>query len=136
MSIVFLLLASLAHAAATTYTHVKKGQSVPFDGVLMTNDALVQMIATQESEVKTCELNAQTEISLQRNDLNLKYDLYEARCEAEKKMYEELLVIRDEQLKKDKVKDFIQRTAFFGGFALGSAVTVGIVYSLNNLPAQ
>lgn len=131
MLTVFLLLANLAYAADTSYTHVKKGQSVPFDGVLMTNDALVQMIATQESEVKTCELNSQTQMSLQRNELNLKYDLYEAKCEAENKMNEELIALRDEQLKKDRIKDFIQRTAFFGGFALGSAATIGIVYSLN-----
>jgi len=131
MLTVFLLLASLSHAADTSYSHVKKGQTVPFDGVLMTNDALVQMIATQESEVKTCELNSQTQMSLQKNELDLKYDLYEARCEAEKKMNEELIAIRDEQIEKDKIKDVIQRTAFFGGFVLGSAATIGIVYSLN-----
>ena len=44
---------------------------------------------------------------------------------------EEYLEAKKNYQEKDKVKDFIQRTAFFGGFALGSAVTVGIVYSLN-----
>ena len=59
------------------------------------------------------------------------YKLYESRCENEKLMYQEMIKIRDNELKKDRMKDVIQRTAFFGGFALGAATSVGIVYSLN-----
>lgn len=128
---VFLFLVNFSFAADTSYTHIKEGQKAPFDGVLMTNDALVQMIATQESEIKTCELDKETQLKLQKNDLDTKYQLYESRCEAEKKMNEELIAIRDEQLKKDKAKDIIQRAAFFGGFILGAGTSVGIVYSLN-----
>jgi hypothetical protein len=128
---VFLFLINLSYAADTSYTHVKEGQKAPFDGILMTNDALIQMIATQETEVKTCELDKKTQLELQKNELNTKYQLYEARCESEKKMNEELITIRDEQLKKDKAKDIIQRAAFFGGFVLGATTSVGIVYSLN-----
>jgi len=128
---VFLFLINFSFAADTSYTHIKEGQKAPFDGVLMTNDALIQMISTQESEVKTCELDKKTQLDLQKNELNTKYQLYEARCEAEKVMNEELIAIRDEQLKKDRAKDIIQRAAFFGGFVLGATTSVGIVYSLN-----
>jgi len=127
----FFLLINLSLAADLSYTEIKENERAPFSGVLMTNDALVQLIATQESEIKTCELSKETELSLQKNNLDTKYQLYEARCESEKKMNEELIAIRDEQIKKDKLKDVIQRTAFFVGFALGSATSVGIVYSLN-----
>lgn len=127
----FFLLVSLASAADLSYSNVTKGSKVPFDGVLMTQDALVQLIATQESELKMCQLDKETELALQKNNLETKYDLYASRCEAEKKMNEELIAIRDEQIKKDKTKDIIQRTAFYAGFFLGAATSVGIVYSLN-----
>jgi len=128
---IFLLFASLAWGADTSYTNIKEGERAPFSGILMTNDAMIQMIATQESEVKTCELDKETQLKLQKNSLDTKYLLYEAKCTSDQKMYEGLIAVRDEQIKKDKTKDLIQRFAFYGGFVLGSATSIGIVYSLN-----
>lgn len=118
-------------AADLSYTHVIKGEKSPFDGVLMSNDALVQMIATHEAEIKTCELNKVTQLKLNKNESDKQYELLKLQYDMDKELYEELISIRDAQIKKDKTKDVIQRVAFFGGFVLGSATSVGIVYSLN-----
>lgn len=128
---VFLLLTSLAHAEDLSYSFIKSGEKAAFDGVIMTNEALAKLIATHESQIKTCELESETQLKLQKNELDTTYQLYESRCENEKLMYQEMISYRDDQLKKDRVKDVIQRAAFFGGFVLGAATSVGIVYSLN-----
>lgn len=128
---VFLLFINLTYAEDLSYSFVKVGEKVPFSGVIMTNEALAKMIATHESQIKTCELESETQLKLQKNDLDTTYKLYESRCENEKLMYQEMIEIRDNELKKDRMKDIIQRAAFFGGFALGAATSVGIVYSLN-----
>ena len=46
-------------------------------------------------------------------------------------MYQQMILLRDEEIAIQARKDWIQRLAFFGGFALGTATTVGIVYSVN-----
>jgi len=128
---IFLLLISFAWSEDTSYTDIKEGERAPFSGILMTNGAMIQMIAVQESKFKTCELDKKTQLELQKNSTDTKYLLYEAKCTSETKMYEGLIAARDEQIKKDKTKDVIQRFAFYGGFVLGSATSIGIVYSLN-----
>jgi hypothetical protein len=120
-----------ANAVDLDYRHITKGDVSPFSGVVMTNDALVQMIATHEAEVRICELDNDTQLKLNKNDSDKQYELLELKYNMDKELYEELISIRDNQIKKDKTKDVIQRVAFFGGFILGSATSVGIVYSLN-----
>ena len=46
-------------------------------------------------------------------------------------MHKQMIELRDEELKIQARKDWIQRLAFFGGFALGTATTIGITYSVN-----
>lgn len=128
---VFLLFINLSYAEDLSYSFIKAGEKATFNGVIMTNEALAKMIAAHESDVKMCELESETQLKLQKNDLDTTYKLYESRCENEKLMYQEMISVRDQELKKDRLKDVIQRTAFFGGFALGAATSVGIVYSLN-----
>ena len=118
-------------AADIDYANVDKGDPAPFTGKLLTHDALSQIIATHEKELLQADLDKEFELQRIADNLNLKYDLYYTRCEADKQMYLQMLEIRDEELKVQARKDWIQRAAFIGGFALGSAVTIGITYSVN-----
>ena len=77
------------------------------------------------------DLDSEFELQKRTDELNLKYDLYYARCEANKEMYAQMIDLRDEEIKIQARKDWVQRLAFFGGFALGTATTIGIVYSVN-----
>ena len=130
LSIIMMIQLS-ANAADLKYEYISEGEKSTFSGVIMTNDALIQMIATHESEVKTCELDKSTQLQLSKNNADKQYELLALQHSMDKELYEDMISIRDEQIKKDKTKDIIQRVAFFGGFILGSATSVGIVYSLN-----
>ena len=118
-------------AADLDYANVDKGDPAPFTGKLLTHDALAQIIATHEKELLQADLDKEFELQSTSDKLNLKYDLYAARCEADKQMYTQMMETRDIELKAQARKDWIQRLAFFGGFALGTATTIGITYSVN-----
>lgn len=118
-------------AADLDYANVDKGDPAPFTGKLLTHDALAQIIATHEKELLQADLDKEFELQRTTDNLNLKYDLYAAKCEADKQMYTQMIEYRDEELKIQARKDWIQRAAFVGGFALGSAITIGITYSVN-----
>ena len=126
----YILIASL-WAADLDYANVDKGDPAPFTGKLLTHDALAQIIATHEKELLQADLDKEFELQSTSDKLNLKYDLYAARCEADKQMYTQMMETRDIELKAQAQKDWIQRLAFFGGFALGTATTIGITYSVN-----
>ena len=118
-------------AADVDYINIKEGDPAPFTGKLLTRAALAQMIATHEKEMLQADLDREFELQKKTDELNLKYDLYYARCEANKEMYTQMIELRDEEIKIQARKDWVQRLAFFGGFALGTATTIGIVYSVN-----
>ena len=118
-------------AADLDYANVDKGDPAPFTGKVLTHDALAQIIATHEKEMLQADLDKEYELQKTTDRLNLKYDLYYARAEADKEMYQQMIELRDEEIKIQARKDWIQRLAFFGGFALGTATTIGITYSVN-----
>ena len=126
-----LALISTLWAADVDYANINEGDPAPFTGKLLTRAALAQMIATHEKEMLQADLDREFELQKKTDELNLKYDLYYARCEANKEMYTQMIEIRDEVIKIQSRKDWIHRLAFFGGFALGTATTIGIVYSVN-----
>jgi len=126
-----LTLISTLWAADIDYANVDKGDPAPFTGKLLTHDALAQIIATHEKEILQADLNREFDLQKKSDTLNLKYDLYEARCEANTEMYTQMIAVRDDEIKMQARKDWIQRLAFFGGFALGTATTIGITYSVN-----
>jgi len=126
-----LIFISTLWAADIDHANVGKGEPAPFTGKLLTYDALAQIIATHESELLKADLDKEYELQKLSDNLNLKYDLYESRCEADSVMYKQMIELRDEELKMQSRKDWIQRLAFFGGFALGTATTIGITYSVN-----
>ena len=118
-------------AADIDYANVDKGDPAPFTGKLLTHDALAQIIATHEKELLQSDLDKEFEIQKLSDQLNLKYDLYAAKCESNTEMYQQMIELRDEEIKIQARKDWIQRLAFFGGYALGTATTIGITYSVN-----
>ena len=131
---ILFLLTGLSFAEDDTklsYSSVIKGEKVPYNGILLTHESMAEIIATHEAELKICSVNSSYELSKQKNELDSKYDLYSAKCENEKILHEEMIKYRDKELKKDRIKDVIQRTAFFSGFILGATSCVVIVNSLN-----
>ena len=126
-----LALISTLWAADVDFVNIKEGEPAPFTGKLFTEEAVAKILANHEAEMLQADLDKEFELGKKTDELNLKYDIYEAKCKANTEMYKSMIELRDDELKIQARKDWIQRFAFYGGFAIGTATTIGIVYSVN-----
>ena len=126
----FLLMSSLAFANPD-FVSVEEGQVAPFSGKLLTEEALAEIIVQNEEEVAKCKIDSDYEIEKFKANSDLKYNLLEVRYDAEIEMYKRMLEVRDEQIKRDKKKDVLQRWGVYGAFILGVGTTVAITHTVN-----
>ena len=124
----FLLsLMSLSLASDPDFTNIEAGEVAPFSGKLLTNEALAEIISNHEASIMQCDLDSEFALQKQRDELDLRHNLHKVECEATIEMYQGMIDFRDQEIKKQIRRDWIQRAAFFGGFALGVGSTIAIV---------
>ncbi len=122
---------SVALASEPDYARVSEGDAAPISGILLTEEALAEIIAQNEREVEQCQIDAEYTFEEYKAQQTLKYDLLDVRYRSEMQMYQDMIEIRDEQIKKDKKRDVWQRWSTYGAFVLGVGTTVGITYAVN-----
>lgn len=122
---------SMALASEPDYVRVTEGDVAPISGILLTEEALSEIIAQNEREVEQCKIDAEYTFEEHKAQQALQYDLLDVRYRSEMQMYQDMIAIRDEQIKKDKKRDVWQRWSTYGAFVLGVGTTVGITYAVN-----
>lgn len=128
---IIIFLISVALASEPDYVRVEAGDPAPISGILLTEEALVEIIAQNEREVEQCKIDAEYTFKEYQAQQTLQYDLLDVRYRSEMQMYQDMIAIRDEQIKKDKKRDVWQRWSTYGAFVLGVGTTVGITYAVN-----
>ena len=121
----------MALASEPDYVRVVEGDAAPISGILLTEEALAEIIAQNEREVEQCKIDAEYTFEEYKAQQTLQYDLLDVRYRSEMQMYQDMIAIRDEQIKKDKKRDVWQRWSTYGAFVLGVGTTVGITYAVN-----
>jgi len=122
---------SVALASEPDYVRVTEGDDAPISGILLTEEALAKIIAQNEREVEQCKIDAEYAFEEYKAQQTLQYDLLDVRYRSEIQMYQDMIAIRDDQIKKDKKRDVWQRWSTYGAFILGVGTTVGITYAVN-----
>ena len=122
---------SVALASEPDYVRVTEGDDAPISGILLTEEALAKIIAQNEREVEQCKIDAEYAFEEYKAQQTLQYDLLDVRYRSEIQMYQDMIVIRDDQIKRDKKRDVWQRWSTYGAFILGVGTTVGITYAVN-----
>lgn len=130
MKFLFLFL-NIAYASNPDFTSISAGDKAPFEGVLLTEEALAKIISKNEREIEQCKIDAEFEMKDQAAKFQLDYDLLEVRYKSENKMYLDMIEVRDQQIKFDKKKDILQKWSTYGAFLLGVGTTIGISYAVN-----
>jgi hypothetical protein len=97
----------------------------------LTEEALAEIIIQNEEEVAKCKIDSDYEIEKFKANSDLKYNLLEVRYDAEIEMYKRMIEVRDEQIRRDKKKDVLQRWGVYGAFILGVGTTVAITHTVN-----
>jgi len=123
--------ASASYATEPDYIRVESGETASISGILLSEEALAEIIAQNEREVEQCKIDAEYSFKEYQAEQNLRYSLLDTRYQAESQMYLDMISARDAQIKRDKKRDVWQRWATYGAFMLGVGTTVGITYAVN-----
>ena len=121
-----------AYAEEPQFTKIKKGQKAPFDGRLFNNAAVSKLIVENRMKVERCDIQIAYEVSKVKAASKYQHDLLSARCEADDQRLQDLITIRDDEIKflRKSYKPSKNHWWAAGGFVLGSATAIGIMYSI------
>ena len=114
-------------------TDLAEGQTAPFTGILLTTDAMTKI--QYDHALQMALLRNTHSFDLQRVQLRL--DTETALRLSEKKLHDELFASQLrrieslEEIAMNKRPDWVMPVAILTSFVVGSAVTVGITYAVN-----
>ena len=120
---------------------LKKGQTAPFTGVLLSPEATADLISRLENYDDSCKLKIDKELQIQKAQSDLKYEQLKITSNTYKKNCEVKLSSRDDTinlLNKTLEKRADPKTEWWfiggvaGGFVLGAAITIATVYATSN----
>ena len=133
-----LLLLLSAALAEPLMVHLKEGDVAPFDGRLMNDEAVANIIAGREMSVQQCEIQKELAISLTKADLQLEIDYLNAELETETEKNTTLLELRDQEISslRKEIKPNKTMWAFFGGFLLATGTSLGTYYAVREIDAN
>ena len=122
-----LLLTSMV-SAEPLYTKVEAGECVLWNGTLLNDEAMKKLVVEHQTSQMTCDVRIDFEVNKTKINEKYKYDLLAAQYKAETTKLNEILKIRDEQIKEMKPRD--EMLIIAGGFVIGAATAIGIMYAV------
>ena len=133
--LLFLLSTALAEPLMV---HLNEGETAPFDGRLMNDEAVANIIAGREMSMQQCEIQKELAISLTKADLQLEIDYLNAELETETEKNATLLELRDQEISslRKEIKPNKTMWAFFGGFLLATGTSLGTYYAVREIDAN
>ena len=133
----FLLLLSLA-AAEPLMVRLKEGEEAPFEGRLMNDAAVANIIAGQEMADEQCQIQIEYAVSTKEAELQLQLDYLKAELETETEKNLTLLTLRDTEIESLRKELRPNKTmwAFFGGFLLATGTSLGTYYAVREIDAN
>ena len=132
-----LLLLSTA-LAEPLMVHLKEGDVAPFDGRLMNDEAVANIIAGNGLTLEQCEIQKSLAIATIKAEQQLEIDYLKAELETEQAKNATLLELRDTEISalRKEMKPNKTMWAFFGGFLLASGTSLGTYYSVREINAN
>jgi len=133
--LLFLLSTALAEPLMV---HLDAGEPAPFEGRLMNDEAVANIIAGREMSMEQCEIQKELAISLTKADLQLEIDYLNAELETETEKNATLLELRDQEISslRKEIKPNKTMWAFFGGFLLATGTSLGTYYAVREIDAN
>jgi len=133
--LLFLLSAAVAEPMMM---HLKEGDTAPFDGRLMNDEAVANIIANNELTMEQCEIQKELAVSMTKAEMQLQIDYLKAELETETEKNVALLDIRDKEIEslRKQIKPNKTMWAFFGGFLLASGTSLGTYYAVREIDSR
>jgi len=132
--LLIILLPALCFANGKVAT-IKKGQTAPFDGILLDKKAEATITAKRESAVKICEIDKNYTIKKLKSECDFNKRILTIEKDSDKKKHDTLMDLKNAEvkrleiaLKKSQKPDY-SRLWFVGGFVAGVGLSIGIFYA-------
>jgi len=133
--LLFLLSTAIAEPIAV---RLKEGEEAPFEGRLMNDEAIANIVASHEMSSEKCEIQKELAVALTKADLQLELDYLKAELETETEKNTTLLALRDTEIQslRKELKPNKTMWAFFGGFLLATGTSLGTYYAVREIDAN
>jgi len=135
LTLIVLLLPSLAYAEEGKFTYLEPGMQAPFKGTLFDDSATAHILTLPEYYSLQCDLDLEYEISLINEkhlfvvkDLQSEIDFLKSEKQSIIIQTDERIALLEEQVKKNTRNDRPWYLA--AGVAIGIGITVGVVKGL------
>lgn len=122
-------------SADLDFYNIESGESAPYEGKLLTNEALAEIFSQHQLEIDTLKAQHAAEIEKQNLQSTFRYDMLDTKYKLEIDMYSSMILNRDALMKKYDPQQSYARSdwKFIGGFLSGALITVGVSYSLDKM---
>ena len=138
LSIVLLVMTSLALAGDGKFTYVEPGMEVPFRGTLFDNNATAHLLTLPEYYQIQCDLELEYQMGLliekhnfERSDLQAQIEFVQTESAASIMQKDSRIELLEAQLEKRNKNN--RPYIFAGGVAVGIAITMGIVRGMEQI---
>ena len=127
-----ILLSALCFAEPQ-FVVLSEGESAPFAGRLLNDEAIVKIGVEDSFKVEQCNFQISYELEKQKLELELKFEKEKIRLETDKQILEEKVRLRDQTIEqlRDLRKPWPPVFYASGGFFVGAATTIAILYAVN-----
>lgn len=126
-----LLVPNVAYAQDNTVLSVKKGDPVPFDGVLLSLDAAAKVLNDKRFTDEECDLRLEYQLSLLKENYELQLDFKDIEITSWKDRYESMMILKTAE--NDRLTDLIVKQKpsqgplwVALGFGVGTLTSLGI----------
>lgn len=119
---------------------VSEGDPAPFSGTLFNTQAAARFLTEIEFAEESCQIKIDRELDLQRAELTLTIDQLQASLDANQSIYEQTLVIKNNQIEFLENQNSRNRISpawtFIGGVVAGSLVAIGTAHAINSVSSN
>lgn len=126
-----LLIPNVAYAQDNTVLSVKKGDPVPFDGVLLSLDAAAKVLNDKKFSDEECDLRLEYQLNLLKENYELQLDFKDIEITSWKDRYESMMILKTAE--NDRLTDLIVKQKpsqgplwVALGFGVGTLTSLGI----------
>jgi len=126
-----LLAPNVAYAQDNAVLSVKKGDPVPFDGVLLSLDAAAKVLNDKRFTDEECDLRLEYQLNLLKENYELQLDFKDIEISSWKDRYESMMILKTAE--NDRLTDLIVKQKpsqgplwVALGFGVGTLTSLGI----------
>ena len=115
------------------FARLEVGDIAPFTGRLLNDEAIAKISVEDAFKVEQCNLQINYALEKQKLELQLKFEKEKIILESDKQILEEKVKLRDQTIKEmqDLRKPWAPVFYVSGGFFVGAATTIAILYAVN-----